>query len=71
MLFSLNLNEKLISMILIKGSPGGSVGKEFTFIAGVSGVTGQIPGLERAPGGGQGNSLWYSFLENPKDRGSW
>ena len=26
-------------MILIKGSPGGSVGKESTFIAGVSGVT--------------------------------
>ena len=39
MLLSLNLNDKLISMILIKGSPGGSVGKESTFIAGVSGVT--------------------------------
>ena len=26
---------------------------------------GLIPGLERSPGGGQGNTLQYSFLENP------
>ena len=31
-----------------------------------------IPGLERPPGGGHGNSLQYSCLENPMDRGaSW
>ena len=24
-----------------------------------------IPGLRRSPGGGQGNPLQYSFLENP------
>ena len=28
-----------------------------------------IPGLERSPGGGNGNSLQYSCLENPMDRG--
>ena len=28
-----------------------------------------IPGLERSPGGGQGNPLWYSCLENPLERG--
>ena len=27
-----------------------------------------IPGLGRAPGGGQGNPLQYSCLENPMDR---
>ena len=28
-----------------------------------------ISGLERSPGGGQGNPLWYSCLENPLERG--
>ena len=32
---------------------------------------GLLPGLGRAPGGGHGNSLQYSCLENPMDRGSW
>ena len=32
---------------------------------------GLIPGLGRAPGGGHGNPLQYSRLENPKDRGAW
>ena len=30
-----------------------------------------IPGLGRAPGGGDGNPLQYSCWENPKDRGAW
>ena len=30
-----------------------------------------IPGLGRSPGGGPGNSLQYSCLENPMDRGAW
>ena len=30
-----------------------------------------IPGLERSPGGGHGNLLQYSCLENPKNRGAW
>ena len=29
-----------------------------------------IPGLGRSPGGGRGNLLQYSFLENPMDRGA-
>ena len=33
--------------------------------------TGLIPGLQRSPGGGNGNLLQYSCLENPKDRGAW
>ena len=30
-----------------------------------------IPRLERFPGVGNGNSLQYSCLENPMDRGEW
>ena len=33
--------------------------------------TGSIPGLRRSPGGGHGNPLQYSCLENPMDRGAW
>ena len=32
---------------------------------------GSIPGSERSPGGGHGNPLQYSCLENPMDRGAW
>ena len=32
---------------------------------------GSIPGLGRSPGGGTGNPLQYSCLENPMDRGAW
>ena len=32
---------------------------------------GSIPGLERFPGGVNGNLLQYSSLENPMNRGSW
>ena len=32
---------------------------------------GSVPGLGRSPGGGPSNSLQYSCLENPVDRGSW
>ena len=33
--------------------------------------TGLIPGLGRSPGGGNGNPLLYSCLENSMDRGAW
>ena len=32
---------------------------------------GSIPGSRRSPGGGNGNLLQYSCLENPMDRGAW
>ena len=32
---------------------------------------GSIPGSERSPGGGHGNPLRLSCLENPMDRGAW
>ena len=35
------------------------------------GDVGSIPGSGRSPGGGNGNPLQYSCLENPMDRGAW
>ena len=32
---------------------------------------GLIPGLGRSPGGGDGNPLQYSCLENSMDKGAW
>ena len=32
---------------------------------------GLIPGSGRPPGGGPGNTLHHSCLENPMDRGAW
>ena len=48
--------------------PGGSDGKES---ACNTGDLGSIPGLGVSPGGGHGNPLQYSCLENPMDRGAW
>ena len=50
------------------GFPGGSDSKESSCDAGDPGL---IPGLGRSPGGGHGNPLQYSCLENPMDRGPW
>ena len=36
-----------------------------------AGNVGLIAGLGRSPGGGHGNPLQYSCLENPVDRGAW
>ena len=44
------------------GFPGGSDGKESACNAGGLGL---IPGLGRSPGGGHGNRLQDSYLENP------
>ena len=32
---------------------------------------GSIPGSGRSPVGGHGNTMQYSCLENPMDRGAW
>ena len=43
-------------------------GKECTCNVGDLGL---MPGLVRSPGGGHGNILQYSYLEDPMDRGVW
>ena len=52
----------------IEGFPSGSVVKNLSTNAGDMGL---IPGLGRYPGGGNGNPLQYSCLENFMDRGTW
>ena len=47
---------------------GGSDGKASAYNVGDPGL---IPGEERSPGEGNGNSLQYSCLENPMDEGAW
>ena len=47
---------------LLTSFPGGSVSKESACNVG---ELGSIPGLGRSHGGGNGNSLQYSSLENP------
>ena len=49
------------------GFPGGSVVKNPPVNAGDAG---SIPELERSLGGGNGNLLQYSCLENSMDRGA-
>ena len=48
--------------------PGSSDGKGSTRNAGDAG---SIAGSGRSPGGGHGNPLQYSCLENPVDKGAW
>ena len=51
--------------------PGDSVGKESVCNAGDTGDMSSVPGSGRSAGGGHGNPLQYSCLENPMDRGAW
>ena len=49
----------------------GAVVKNPPANAGDAGDQGFIPGSGRSPGAGNGNSLQYSCLGNPTDRGAW
>ena len=53
---------KILLLLHYQGFPGSSAGKESACSAGDPGL---IPGLGRSPGGGNGNPLQYSCLENP------
>ena len=53
------------------GFPGGSVIKNSPTNAGNIRDEGLIPGSGRFPGGGHGNPLQYSCLENPMGRRAW
>ena len=49
----------------------GSVIKNSRANAGDVGDEGVIPGSGRSPGGQHSNSVQYSCLDNPMDRGAW
>ena len=54
------------------GFPGGTVVKKNPpATSGDARDAGLISGLGKSPGGGNGNPLQYSCLENPMDRGAW
>ena len=58
-------------MLFELGFPGDSVVKNLPVNAGDAGDVGLIPGSGRSPGGGSGNPLQYSHLENSMDRRAW
>ena len=53
------------------GLPGWLSGKESAYSAEASEDIGSTSGSGRSPGGGHGNPVQYSHLENPMDRGAW
>ena len=53
---------------VVLGFPGGSVAKNPPANAG---DPGSIPGSGRSPEEGNGYPLWYSCLDNSKDRSAW
>ena len=64
----LSIHHKLM---LISGLPLQLSSEESICSAGTTGDVSSIPGSGRSPGGGHGNPLQYSCLENPMDRGAW
>ena len=66
-LFFYNLKKKK-STIIVTCFP---VVKNLPANAGDARDTGSIPGSGRSPGGGNGNPIQYSCLENSMDRGAW
>ena len=57
--------------LLYMGFLCGAVVKNLPANAGDARDTGSIPESGRSPGGGNGNPLQYSCLENTIDRGAW
>ena len=57
-------------MEISRGFSGGLEVKYLPADTGDAGDVGLIPGSGRSPGGGPGNPLQYSCLENSTDRGA-
>ena len=63
--------ERWLWVLVCLASPDGSAGEELVCNAGDTGNAGSIPGSGGSPGGGNGNPLQNSCLQNPTDRGAW
>ena len=61
----------MMAWICFKIIAGGKSGKSLPANAGDTGDAGSVPESGRSSGGGHGNPLQYSCLENPTDRGAW
>ena len=75
-MFSFTLNENLEAELLSPtykyvAFPGGAAVNNSPANAGDARDVGSIPGSRRFPGKVHGNSLQYSFLGSPMDRGAW
>ena len=72
-LYCVSIRDILIScpVSLSRGFPDGAVVKNLPANARNARDAGSIPGLGRYPGGGNGNPLQYSCLENSMDREAW
>ena len=58
-------------MVILRGFPGGSCGKETTCSVGEPRDMGLIPESGRFHGEGHGKPLQYSCLEKPHGWGAW
>ena len=65
---SIVLKLKNLALYYSTGFPGSSVVK---ILPANVGDAGSISGLGRSPGGGHGNPLQYSCLENSMSKGTW
>ena len=63
--------EFVINRYIPQASQVASVIKNLPADAGDIRDMSSIPELRRSPGGGNGNPLQYSCLENSKERGAW
>ena len=70
-IFRLCVDRQIDRSMLYMGLPQWLSGKESACNAGATGDMGSILGSGRSLGGGHGNPLQYSCLENPMDRGAW
>ena len=64
-------SEVWTQMYVTMSFPGGASGKEPPANAGNAKDEGSIPGWRRFPGGGHGNPLYCSCLEEPMDGRAW
>ena len=60
-----------LNAMILRSFPGGTVVKNLPASAEDARNTGSIPGSVRSLGGGNGNPLQFSCLENSTDRGAW
>ena len=63
--------QRLTMQYTVWGLPWWLRGKKSACNAGNAGDAGSIPGSGRSPGGGNGNPLQYSCMQNPMDREAW
>ena len=61
----------LLEDLVNAGFVGGSMVKNLPVNAGDTRDVSSIPASGRSPGGGNGNPLQYSCLEDSMDRGAW